>query len=382
MKTKRLLLIADADGFWIMRLLKYMLLPEGWEVVLFPIWGDGGKYADFYRENGVTVYHDPHTLPGIRHIPRARMWARIALNARDLIKMGPFDVVHNCYLSQRDLALGWRVAKHFGAYWAAGFLGSDLMRASALALRRMKPYLEKCSAISVHNQLNVDAIRTAFGERIAQKTHLIYFGQMGYGDIDQARAKYTREQCRASFGIEPGRFVVCAGYNASSAQHQLEMVEALARLPESRLQNMALVLQQTYCEDDADYIAKTREAAIRLPCQTVVLTHFMGPEESAMLRLSADLFLLAIQTDAFSASMQEYLYAGACVIKGSWLKYPQLESMGISLPEFSAYDELPALIEQAMDGALTGLAEEKRAAFPRLYSWEAVRDSWRRLYQQ
>ena len=105
-KKKRVLMIADADSFWTRRLMEHLLLPAGYELVLFPIWGDGGKYADFYRANGVTVYHDRHTLPVIRHIPRLRMWARIALNARDLKRLGPFDIVHNHYLSQRDLALG------------------------------------------------------------------------------------------------------------------------------------------------------------------------------------------------------------------------------------------------------------------------------------
>ena len=54
---KRILMIADADSFWTRRLMEHLLLPAGYELVLFPIWGDGGKYADFYRANGVTVYH-------------------------------------------------------------------------------------------------------------------------------------------------------------------------------------------------------------------------------------------------------------------------------------------------------------------------------------
>lgn len=60
---KRILMIADADSFWTRRLMEHLLLPAGYELVLFPIWGDGGKYADFYRANRVTVYHDRHTLP-------------------------------------------------------------------------------------------------------------------------------------------------------------------------------------------------------------------------------------------------------------------------------------------------------------------------------
>lgn len=378
---KRLLMIADADGFWTMRLLKHFILPQGYEVVLFPIWGDGGKYTDFYRENNVTVYHDPHTLPVIRNVPRLRMWARIWLNARDLIAMGPFDVVHNNYLSQRDLALGKRVAQRFGAHWVASFWGSDLMRASRTALMQMKPYLQACHTISVHNRLNLDAIRDAYGESIAQKTHLLYFGQTGYADIDAARERYTRAQCRERFGVAEDRFVVCVGYSASSAQQQREVVETLFALPEEKLSRMTLVLQQTYGENDPAYVAKTREMAARLPCQTVSLVRFLGPEESAMLRLAADVFVLAIKTDAFSASMQEYLYAGAAVLKGSWLVYPQLADMGVTLTDFTDFAEIPALLDMCMAGAITGLTEEQRALFPRLYSWDAVRESWLRLYQ-
>ena len=107
----------------------------------------------------------------------------------------------------------------------------------------------------------------------------------------------------------------------------------------------------------------------RLPCQTVVLTQFLGPEDSAMLRLSADVFILAIRTDAFSASMQEYLYAGACVLKGACAGLSQLEDMGIELESFRDFADIPALVARAMDGALTGLAPGQRALFPRLYSW-------------
>ena len=378
---KRLLMIADADSFWTMRLLKYLLLPQGYEVVLFPIWGDGGKYSDFYRENSVTVYHDRHTLPVISKIPRVRMWARIWLNAQDLIKMGPFDVVHNHYLSERDLALGQMVASRFNAHWAASFWGSDLLRAGQHALRRMAPYLQKCHTPSVHNKLSLDLIRREYGDAVAGKTHLLYFGQMGYSDIDQMLAKTSRTECRAHFGIDADRFVVCVGYNASSAQQQREVISAITQMPEDQLRRMTLVLQQTYGENDPAYVAETRELAGRLPCQTVILTRFMGPEESAMLRLSADAFVLAIKTDAFSASMQEYLYAGACVIKGSWLGYPQLTDMGISLSEFSDFSEIPALLSQVMEGSLTGLTDQQRALFPKLYSWDAVRESWLALYR-
>ena len=377
---KRMLLLADTDTIWTMKMLKYLILPQDYEVVLFPIWGNGGKYADFYAQSGVTVYRDPHTLPVINKIPRVRMWARIALNARDLEKLGPFDVVQNCYLSQRDLALGYRLAQKFKAHWICSFWGSDLMRASARTLAQMKPYLDKCDVISVHNEKNVDMIRSVYGEEAAKKTHLIYFGQTGYADIDETARRFSRDECRASFGISPGHFAVSIGYSASSAQQQLEALEAIAQMPQECLRNLTLVLQQTYGENDPAYIQKTRELAGRLPCETVVLTKFMGPEESAKLRLSVDMFVQSIKTDAFSASMQEYLYAGACVVQGAWLDYPQLREMNIGLNRFASFDELPALIERALEGEIHGLSKAERALFPKLYSWDAVRDSWLAMY--
>lgn len=380
MSHKRILLIADGDALWTERFVDYLLLPEGYEIVIFPIWGDGGRYAKSYADHGVVVYRDGHTLPVVRYIPRLRMWVRIALNARDLAAMGPFDIVHNHYLSQRDLSLGLRMKRRFGARWICSFWGSDLMRSSALELKRMKRYLTCCDGVTVHSELNREQIRRVYGDAIADKTTLLYFGQIGYENIDRMREMETRAQCREFFGIESDRYVVCVGYSASPAQQQLLMVEALAALPPERMKRLTLVLQQTYAQTDADYVRRVREYAGRLGCQTVVLTRFMDGEQSARLRLAADLFILAIKTDAFSGSLQEYLYAGADVVKGDWLGYPQLDNMGVKVTDFHDFGELPGLVERGMDGALPSLTADQRALFPKLYSWAAVRESWLRLY--
>ena len=54
--------------------------------------------------------------------------------------------------------------------------------------------------------------------------------------------------------------------------------------------------------------------------------------------------------------------------------------MGITLPEFNEFSELPALIIRAFNSEISGLSEAQRALFPRLYSWDAVRGSWLSLY--
>ena len=376
----KILLIADSDALWTKRAVEYLLLPAGYEIVIFPIWGHKGQFDDYYREHDVTVYRDPHRLPVIRHIPRVRMWARIALNARDLAKYGPFDVVHNHYLSQRDLSLGWRVSRRFHARWVCTFWGSDLLRASDRALRQMLPYLRRCDRLTACNERMRDKLRQSCGEELYQKTRMTIWGQDGFAAIDGILSNETREDCRAHYGIRPGNYVVSIGYSADNAQHQLEVVEALSALPKENLSHMTLVLQQTYVKRDPAYMERVRQAAEALPCQVVVLRDFLDLTETARLRLCADLFILAISTDAFAASMQEYLYAGAVFLMGDWLGYPQLDELGIPINRFHEYKELPALVQQAMNGKLQRATDEQRALLPAHYSWDAVRKDWLGLY--
>ena len=377
----KILLIADSDALWTKRAVEYLLLPAGYEIVIFPIWGHKGQFDDYYREHGVTVYRDPHRLPVIRHIPRVRMWARIALNARDLAKYGPFDVVHNHYLSQRDLSLGWRVSRRFHARWVCTFWGSDLLRASDRALRQMLPYLRRCDRLTACNERMRDKLRQSCGEELYQKTRMTIWGQDGFAAIDGILSNETREDCRTHYGIRPGNYVVSIGYSADNAQHQLEVVEALSALPKENLSHMTLVLQQTYVKRDPAYMERVRQAAEALPCQVVVLRDFLDLTETARLRLCADLFILAISTDAFAASMQEYLYAGAVFLMGDWLGYPQLDELGIPINRFHEYKELPALVQQAMNGKLQRATDEQRALLPAHYSWDAVHKDWLGLYE-
>lgn len=380
-KQKRALVITDADSVWTIRHLQHVVLAEGYEVVLFPIWGNEHTRDAFYRDHHITVYEDRHRLPLVRYIPKLRMWVRIALNARQLIKLGPFDVVHNDYLSRRDLALGARVAKKFDAKWICDFWGSDLLRATKRGLKQMSPYLKKCNVISVHTQIQYDRLQAFCGEELTKKTKILFWGQEMFDHIDRIKAANSKADCKQHFGIDPSSFVVCIGYNASSAQQQLDVLEQIATIPHDGLSKITIVLQLTYCEDDPSYTKQICELAASLPCRLVVLTEFMDAEESAFLRLAADVFILAITTDAFSASMQEYLYAGACMLKGAWLQYPQLDSMGIAVAVFDAFAQVPLLLSKAMNGEISGLTDAERMLLSKRYSWDAVRSDWHSLYE-
>jgi len=379
--AKRMLVIADSDSFWTKRFLDRVALPAGYEVVLFPIWGNQGKNDDYYAQNNITVYQDQHTLPLIRHIPRVRMWARIWANAQSLLKLGPFDVVHNHYISQRDLALGALVSRQCGAQWVATIWGSDFLRASDAEKRRMAPLLSRCHFVHTVTSMIGDQVVQCCGEEIRSRLVLADFGQDSYRLMDEMQKRMSKADCKQSYGIDPESFALCIGYSASAAQQQLKVLQAMKTMPPDILRKITIVLQQTYCMDDPDYVRQTHEAAAKLPCKTIIMTEFMNDEQCARLRLASDAFILAITTDALSSTMLDYLYAGTCVIAGSWLDYPPLDAWGIRLHRFGDFAELPALITQAVNGEITGLSPKQRAIFPAEGSWESLMPKWLGLYK-
>ena len=74
---KRILMIADSASFWTKNYVMNLLVANGWDVVIFPIWAENEEMNQFYREHG---RHRISRLapPAVRFAvsPRLRMWAR------------------------------------------------------------------------------------------------------------------------------------------------------------------------------------------------------------------------------------------------------------------------------------------------------------------
>ena len=380
--SKKILLICDIDSVYVKRYTEHVLLPGGWEIVLFPIWDQSGKFDSWFESHGVTIYRDTHRLPVLRHIPRLRIKARVWANARSLARLGPFDAIHNHYLSPRDLMLGLSIKRRYpNAPWVCSFWGSDLLRAAPAVLRKMEPLLLACDRITVIAEPNLERVREEYGDRCAQITTVCMFGVDVYDAIDRVRQTSSRMDCKVHFNLPPNQPLVSLGYNASSPHRHLELLQALGTLPQDVLKGWSIVLQMTYGNSDESYFTAVRETAAQLPCKSLILTEFMDNEESAYLRLAADAFVLAMPTDAFSSSLQEYLYAGAKVLCGDWLNYPQLDAMGFPPVRFQSISAFPALLQTELQTPVPQTEMQLRQhALRSRYAWSAVIKKWTALY--
>ena len=143
----------------------------------------------------------------------------------------------------------------------------------------------------------------------------------------------------------------------------------------------------TYGVRDADYIS---EVDLYLKGVNIsgyiILKDYMNGEECARLNCVTDVFVHAQTTDAFSASVQEFLYAGKLVLNPSWIRYDEHEERGIFYLKYDSFDLLDECINSAIVGLSCGMykskLEKNREILHDFTSWEVVTPSWRRLYEK
>jgi glycosyltransferase involved in cell wall biosynthesis len=110
----------------------------------------------------------------------------------------------------------------------------------------------------------------------------------------------------------------------------------------------------------------------------------MNDREVAFLRLSSDIMIQVQNTDSFSSSMREHLYAGNVVITGDWLPYETLDKKGCFMLKVSDVD----LVGEKLVYAINNLDSLKKRCqgnpeiIWELSSWENNIDSWCNLYDE
>ena len=100
-----------------------------------------------------------------------------------------------------------------------------MLRTTSLEQRRMKRYLAACDHITVHSALHTSVVARAFGDAIAAKVALVYFGQTVYDDIDRVRAIRKSRLVEVSEGQPaPGDWPACLVANENYANFRAMLV--------------------------------------------------------------------------------------------------------------------------------------------------------------
>lgn len=349
------------------------------EIVLFDNGQASKEYYAYYQSRGVQLLQLALHTPVLGRIPKVRVfWYEHRM--RNAIKdLGPFDVIHLHFVSHEKFRyLPSSISKK--ARLIASFWGSDIYRRSRSKLMQLKRNLASCSVITLSGKRMFNTFRGYYGSIFDHMLKPVFFGIKAFDEIDTVKEKWNKRQCKEYFGVHTSSFVVSIGYNRMETQQHDKVLEELVRLPKELLEKVTLIMPFTYGECSKEYEMRVLSLLEQLQVPFIIIQGFQTDERIAMLRIATDIYINAQVTDAFSASVQQYLYAGALLLNPVWLQYDELNDWGIWYQEYQDFAELPALLWKELQNEPREFMENANILQSKT-SWLSVQHSWLDTYQ-
>ena len=279
-----------------------------------------------------------------------RSYAYDKIITEKYILTADYSIHHIHYCTPANL----KYIHHFpkGKKVICSFWGSDLMRETGVAnVFYVKKALDKARVITIQNVELAEMLYCKYGREFQNKTTIIQFTihTKIYDFIDLLRNNTERiENFKTNYNIPHDKIVITVSHNAFASNNHFEVLEVLEELPSQLRSMIVVVLPLGYGRND-DYIHRLERYRESSKMELVLLHQFFAPEDTALLRLCADLMIQMPISDALSGAMTEVLYAGNHVIVGGWLPYGLLRRKGINYTEIEKYNELRGVIESYLN---------------------------------
>lgn len=372
----RYLIIGDANSMHIFNYVKN-ILPQGkFEVSLLTLSTNRVRkeYREYYKDNNVTLYSIAENFGG--DIPNKTLKQRLLnfIKKYRLAKSLPkFDIchIHSVYKTSL-LFYQWNRKKI--KYFIASYWGGDIEDKSKLLIKLRRKCFRWADVITVTAQQTLIDFHCIYGDEFDEKLKICRFATAGIECIKEIFMEKTIDECKEIVGFSKNKYCITCGYSAYAEQHQDVMVRQIARLPQEIKDKIFISVPMQYGKFEKKYIDDVYSALKNCGCEYRVLREYSSFKEKAAEAIATDLYLHMRDTDAFSNSLKEQVYAGTRVVIGNWLKYPELEQMRANVIWANDFENLPQIIEMCLS-----TQSRKKVLFDpiyEMYSFESVRKQW------
>lgn len=374
----RYLVIGDAGSMHIFNFVKTVLLPKGYEVHLLTLSSDHVRenFREFYRENGVVVHSIAEK--NYRNLDKKDKFHRTLNIFRKLNLMNDVPKVDICHIHSvyktaclMVLLNKKKYKKLILSYW-----GGDIEDKTPSVIKMRAKCFDRANAITVTVKETYNEFRRIYGDKYDKKLSICRFATDGLGCIKKLSQEMSRSDCRKNYNIPDGKICITCGYSAYAEQHQDKCLEIISSLPEDIRKKIFVIVPMQYGRFDGEYIKKVKEIGENMDVECRILEEFVPFEISAQLAIATDIYLHLRDTDAFSNALKEHVFAGSYVIKGDWLKYPELDDMKASVESIPSFDELGNRLKEIIEKIEISDKITLFEPICELYSTESIIKQW------
>lgn len=257
--------------------------------------------------------------------------------------------------------------------------GSDFYRASVATREQQREYYEMSVSIQIGTaQMKADFV--GYFKDFEDKISLAHFGITKFQDIEEVRFNETHNFTKLHLGVPNDKLIVTCGYNASQGQQHLLILEAIEKLDKALKSKIFLLLPMTYGAD-LTYLGAIESKLNAMGVAYLTLSEELTAADVCRVRLATDIMINIQITDAFSASIQEHLFAQNVVIVGEWLPYDKLKEYNVIYSKTSL-ENLSITLENSITN-YTSLKQQildNKEKMRQISSWDVVIKDWVRMY--
>lgn len=360
----KILLFSDIESQYTVNFINQALIPYGWEVVVVSLFmPDEDKLKHFKSKFEETlIEHDClFNKKPIKNAGKIKKVFNVLNNCRSVKKRAQYlynkykpNVVSLQFISLYKLIFAKHIADKCRV--VCSFWGSDILRGNKFLKKRIYPkYLKKVEAITFDGYSIEDALHSYYGDKFNGKLFCLCYGNSTLNYIDKLKSEKSVKEIKEYIGYPcDGRATVVIGYNAYQKQNQLKVAKALSLLPVELQKKLYLVFPVMYGIMEEGYKEQLCAELKNMSCGYCFLKEYLSGSKLAAFYLGADVFVHAQETDAYSQSFVNFVYAGAQVIQGKWLHYREIDLYNLNITEFGGYSELPELIKAASENCQNG----------------------------
>jgi len=309
-----------------------------------------------------------------KSVPKLSMFFRMWY-IKKVIQENDFDVV-NIHMSRwfYMIILPWLAREKF----IVTFYGSDFYRTSDFIKKIQTILYEKADAITFTNPLTKNSFLEYYKD-FESKSNVCRFGLKTLYFIDKNR-KIDKKSLRESLGYNKEKIVITCGYNSTKEQQHGKIIENILKLSPELLGKVQFIFPMTYGND------LNRQKVKNILKQTnldyIVLEEFLYGDDNANIKLASDIMINLLETDSFSGSMQEFLYANNIVITGSWLPYKVFDDTGVQYIKIDNIDELSFKLAELINSDIkTYDTSKNQKIISELSLWDNAIKSWIDVYK-
>ena len=245
--------------------------------------------------------------------------------------------VHSVYKTAMAMVLANRnkFDRLILSYW-----GGDIEDRSPETVKLREKCFPLADVITVTVQQTMRDFQALHGHVFDDKLRVTRFSTRGIDCIAGLRNTTTRMECRDYYGIPRDKLCITCGYSAYAEQHQDQCLREMMKLPAELREKIFVIVPMQYGRFDEEYIGRVYQAKSECDFACTILEEYVPFEVSAKLAVATDIYLHLRDTDAFSNSLKEHVYAGSTVVTGKWLNYIELEQMHAAMVSIGSMEEL------------------------------------------